>query len=68
MPPRLTCNSDYGRRCGPGQVGFRGGLAGRRAPGGLSVDSKSFKKGKPSVQKALIQGLVLEKLSDVISA
>jgi len=44
------------------------GWRGARAPGGLSVDGKSFKKGKPSIQKAPIQGLVLEKLLDVIFA
>lgn len=44
------------------------GWQGAQAFGGLSVDGKSFKKSKPSIQKAPIEGLVLENLLDVIFA
>ena len=44
------------------------GWQGAQALGGLSVDGKSLKKGKPSIQKAPIEGLVLEKLFEVIFA
>lgn len=43
-------------------------LQGAQALGWLSVDGKSFIKGKPSIQKAPIERLVLEKLLDVIFA
>ena len=68
MLPRFTCNSDDDRERSPGWVGYRGRLAGAQALGGLSVDGKSLKKGKPSIQKAPIEGLVLEKLLEVIFA
>ena len=44
------------------------GWQGAQALGGLSVDGKSFKKGKPSIQKSPIEGLVLEKLLEEIFA